>query len=177
VFAVPPCDIFDTRYKGNASLLRDGAIPLMGARDIYGEYCINSPHIIIENERTAERLEIIRKISEESERAEIEKEISDKVKAKSAKKSAAKAVQEKAEITEKETPLSPVQKKLNEAELAQFTDPVQNKIVRQLSEKGKLRADELSALLDTEIDQILSALTELEIMGNVQSAGGSYSLS
>ena len=177
VFAVPPCDIFDTRYKGNASLLRDGAIPLMGARDIYGEYCINSPHIIIENERTAERLEIIRKISEESERAEIEKEISDKVKAKSAKKSAAKAVQEKAENTEKEAPLSPVQKKLGEAELAQFTDPVQNKIVRQLSEKGKLRADELSALLDTEIDQILSALTELEIMGNVQSAGGSYSLS
>jgi DNA processing protein len=44
VFAVPPRDLFDVRYQGNAELLRDGAIPIYGIRDICMEYFENYSH-------------------------------------------------------------------------------------------------------------------------------------
>ena len=34
VYVIPPADLFDKRYNGNAMLLREGAIPLMGMRDL-----------------------------------------------------------------------------------------------------------------------------------------------
>ena len=40
VFTVPPSDLFDRRYAGNISLLRDGSTPLMGTRDILDEFGI-----------------------------------------------------------------------------------------------------------------------------------------
>lgn len=38
LFVVPPGDIFDLRYGGNVTLIRDGAIPLMSPRDIVYEF-------------------------------------------------------------------------------------------------------------------------------------------
>ncbi|MDE7294510.1 MAG: DNA-processing protein DprA [Oscillospiraceae bacterium] len=57
VFAVPPCDLFDSRYYGNAELIRQGAVPLMGARDIYNEYCLGVSHTIDENEPLQQEME------------------------------------------------------------------------------------------------------------------------
>ena len=39
-----------------------------------------------------------------------------------------------------------------------------------------MRGDELAEALETDIDDILTALTELEILGNVQSQSGNYTL-
>lgn len=38
LFVVPPGDIFDLRYGGNVTLIRDGAIPLMSPRDVVYEF-------------------------------------------------------------------------------------------------------------------------------------------
>lgn len=169
VFAVPPCDLFDSRYKGNVSLIREGAIPLMGARDIYGEYCVNTPHIIVANENTSAQLAKIKEIADKTAEAERESE---------KKKSAVpKAHQKKDEDISKSDQKAPDEKgyrSLTPEELESFTDPVQRNIISMLSEKASMRADELAAELDSDIDEILTALTELEIMGNVQSLSGNY---
>lgn len=169
VFAVPPCDLFDSRYKGNVSLIREGAIPLMGARDIYGEYCVNTPHIIVANENTSAQLAKIKEIADKTAEAERESE---------KKKSAVpKAHQKKDEDISKSDQKAPDEKgyrSLTPEELKSFTDPVQRNIISMLSEKASMRADELAAELDSDIDEILTALTELEIMGNVQSHSGNY---
>ena len=49
VFVLPPHDIFDRRYFGNVSLLRDGAVPLLGAADIACEYITNKRHNSVKN--------------------------------------------------------------------------------------------------------------------------------
>lgn len=172
VFAVPPCDLFDSRYRGNVSLIREGAIPLMGARDIYGEYCVNTSHIIVANENTSAQLAKIKEIADKAAEAERERE--------KKKPAAHKNPQKKTEnISEPEQ--KPITKKqprqVSAEELESFSDPVQRKIISKLSESSSMRADELSAELDTDIDEILTALTELEIMGNIQSQSGNYTLS
>lgn len=57
VFVVPPADLFDSRYCGNSELIRQGAVPLMGARDIYNEYCLLLSHTIDENEALRREME------------------------------------------------------------------------------------------------------------------------
>lgn len=171
VFAVPPCDLFDSRYKGNVSLIREGAIPLMGARDIYGEYCVNTSHIIVANENTASQLAKIKEIADKAVLAERE---GDKKRSAAPKKSQKKAEDiprpEQKPVPEKQP------RKLSAEELESFSDPIQKNIISQLSESSSMRADELSAALDADIDEILTALTELEIMGNIQSQSGNYRL-
>ncbi|MCI7767366.1 MAG: DNA-processing protein DprA [Oscillospiraceae bacterium] len=171
VFAVPPHDLFDDRYRGNVTLIREGAVPLMGARDIYGEYCINPPHIIVANENTAAQLERIRAITENAAESDNRKS-----KKNDATKKAAPA--KSAEPSEKD-PASEIiaPKKLSPEELEGFSDPVQKNILTELSKGAAMRADELSEALDLDIDDILTALTELEIMGTLSSQNGNYSLS
>ncbi|MGN0637551.1 MAG: DNA-processing protein DprA [Huintestinicola sp.] len=172
VFAVPPCDLFDSRYRGNVSLIREGAIPLMGARDIYGEYCINTPHIIVANENTAAHLAKIKEIADKA--AEAERESAQK------RASAVKSPRKKAEnIAPQEQKPGPEKqpRSVSTEELESFSDPVQRKIIEKLSEVSSMRADELAEELSADIDEILTALTELEIMGNIQSQSGNYSIS
>lgn len=44
LWVIPPHDIFDPRYDGNKSLIRDGAIPLLSEHDIPCEYFENYSH-------------------------------------------------------------------------------------------------------------------------------------
>ena len=44
LWVIPPHDIFDPRYDGNKSLIRDGAIPLLYEHDIPCEYFENYSH-------------------------------------------------------------------------------------------------------------------------------------
>ncbi len=48
IFCIPPHNIFDKRYSGNIGLLRDGAIPIFGIRDILYEYYENYSHKLTE---------------------------------------------------------------------------------------------------------------------------------
>lgn len=169
VFAVPPCDLFDARYKGNIRLIREGAVPLMGARDIFGEYSIDPKHIIVANERTAAQLEKIRIIAEAAAIAENE----------SSKHPSPEKPKQNSEAPAENRPVSEnIPRQLTSEELESFSDPIQKSIITKLSESSSsLRADELAQLLEEDIDNILTALTELEITGNIQSLSGNYTLS
>lgn len=167
VFAVPPCDLFDPRYKGNVRLIREGAVPLMGARDIYGEYSINPQHIIVANESTAAQLEKIRLIAEGAARAEQESD----------KHTSEKPIKKPETPAESEPVTESKPRQLTAEELESFSDPIQKNILIKLSEAtSAMRGDELAEALETDIDDILTALTELEILGNVQSQSGNYTL-
>lgn len=169
VFAVPPCDLFDARYKGNIRLIREGAVPLMGARDIFGEYSIDPKHIIVANERTAAQLEKIRIIAEAAAIAENE----------SSKHPSPEKPKQNSEVPAENRHVSEnIPRQLTLEELESFSDPIQKSIITKLSESSSsLRADELAQLLEEDIDNILTALTELEITGNIQSLSGNYTLS
>ncbi|MGN1106220.1 MAG: DNA-processing protein DprA [Huintestinicola sp.] len=171
VFAVPPCDLFDSRYRGNVSLIREGAIPLMGARDIYGEYCVNTSHIIVANENTSAQLAKIKEIADKASEEERERE-----KKKSAPKKASHKKTEVIPETEQKSVPEKQPRQISPEELESFSDPIQKEIITKLSENSSMRADELAEELDFEIDEILTALTELEIMGNIQSQSGNYTL-
>ncbi|MCL2052872.1 MAG: DNA-processing protein DprA [Oscillospiraceae bacterium] len=56
VFAVPPHNLFDLRYQGNAELLRDGALPIYGLQDILYEYYENYSHKLT-NVKQGEKIE------------------------------------------------------------------------------------------------------------------------
>lgn len=151
VFAVTPADLFDSRYRGNVDLIRKGALPLMGARDIYNEYCLNLPHTIVENDAIREQLSTLREIKEAAESSEAEK----------------KAPPEK-EAHEPE----PAKKQMPHS-----GDPLKNAIIKALWENtSALRADEIARDCDTDIGEILTALTDMEIEGIVMSENGAYTL-
>lgn len=51
VFCIPPADIFDPRYNGCASLIREGAIPVFSYYDIVSEYYSSYTHKIDMSDR------------------------------------------------------------------------------------------------------------------------------
>ena len=55
---------------GNTALIRDGAVPLMGARDIFGEYCNNLVHTIDENSPLRNKLSALKIYSDNAERSD-----------------------------------------------------------------------------------------------------------
>lgn len=76
VFCIPPANIFDKRYDGQAALLRDGATPVFGAEDILPiqDYKIFEPIIQkpIESEKQEELPEAVAETDEKSISASLE---------------------------------------------------------------------------------------------------------
>ena len=168
VFAVPPCDIFDQRYKGNTELIREGAVPLMGARDIFSEYCMNIPHTIVENERIFEKIEALNRFCDDAFEAASRQQENDK----KDKKPAKSKPEMPAEAEPEDNP-----KSLSEEEIeAAGGDDIQRKILTAIN-AAPMRADDIAREISENIDDILTALTELEIMGTVTAEGGVYRIS
>lgn len=168
VFAVPPCDIFDPRYKGNTELIREGAVPLMGARDIFSEYCMNIPHTIVENESICEKIEALNRFCDDAFEAASRQQENDK----KDKKHAKPKPEMPAETEPEDKP-----KMLSEEEIeAAGSDDIQRKILTAIN-AAPMRADDIAREISENIDDILTALTELEIMGTVTAEGGVYRIS
>ena len=168
VLAAPPCDIFDQRYKGNTELIREGAVPLMGARDIFSEYCMNIPHTIVENERIFEKIEALNRFCDDAFEAASRQQENDK----KDKKPAKSKPEMPAEAEPEDNP-----KSLSEEEIeAAGGDDIQRKILTAIN-AAPMRADDIAREISENIDDILTALTELEIMGTVTAEGGVYRIS
>ena len=168
VFAVPPSDLFDSRYMGNTALIRDGAVPLMGARDIFGEYCNNLVHTIDENSPLRNKLSALKIYSDNAERSDRETPPMPSPPPSVKKHRAAAA--EKA-VTEN-TASAVVT--LNEQQLGTAENEIQRKILSAMNGREPMRADDISAELSEDIAQVLEVLTELEIFGRVTAENGSY---
>lgn len=164
VFAVSPADLFDPRYRGNVELIRHGAVTLMGARDIYSEYCTRLSHTIDESSSLAEKLDKLKaETTALSKATEEEKE-----KPKPALKPSVKKAEKHIEKTAPEN---------KEAIIPDDANENQKSILTAISAaQHPLRADEISLECSLDIGDVLTELTELEIMGSVTAVNGTYSI-
>lgn len=148
VFAVAPHNLFDKRYGGNVSLIRDGAVCLCGVNDILYEYYENYGHKIA---NTARRFNI-----------DIPAEISGK------NEKNTKNFSEQGSIGEKDTSV----KKYNEFDPSGLGGEAA-KIYAFLKECDRpMLADDLAAEFDMDISEMLMLLTDLEIDGAVSPEAG-----
>lgn len=91
VFCLPPADIFDNAYSGNKALLRDGALPLFGAEDIFAyldmeilpvyDISEENKHIKIQNknkkeaDKPTEKIQVSAEVPKNSDYTDIQNEI------------------------------------------------------------------------------------------------------
>lgn len=170
VFVIPPSDIFDSRFSGNAELLSEGASLLLGSENIMdcfrfgspveieirngtkGGYSLKSTGIVWEGRSAV--------IKERTEITEIPVGKPKKVRKKTEK------TQQSVSETETETEIKPSEEFSDDG----LTD-IQQKIVREIG-NGKLHADEICTRLDLDSAVLMTELTELEILGKIRSLPG-----
>lgn len=153
IFVLAPHDLFDSRYGGNVSLIRDGAICLCGVRDIVYEYYENYGHKIANADA------VFKGISggESAERANSAYRKADRIDPLSEDGRG----ENSAENTEKE--------KFDVSVL----DEAEAQVYKLLEEAGKpVRADDLAVMCGMDISDMLGILTDLEIEGAVESSAG-----
>lgn len=156
IFAAAPHDLFDKRYGGNVSLIRDGAVCLCGIKDILYEYYENYGHKIAS---AAEEMLKTSETPKAPKAAEIKR-------GKKTAEDIPKA--EEREIAEKPADIQ----QSSEIDLSEFTED-EVKIYSVLKEAGKpLLADELAEICGIDVSDVLTLLTDLEIGGAVSPAAG-----
>lgn len=161
IFVAAPHDLFDRRYGGNVSLIRDGAVCLCGVKDILYAYYENYGHKI-----ASAADEILVRLPEMSADAPREKySRTDKdLKDETLKETLTKSDDVKYEKNELRFDAS-----LLSGEEAAVYDVLK-------SSKTAMRADDIAEVCGIEISDLLTILTDLEIEGAVtQRAGQKYS--
>lgn len=148
VFCLPPHDIFSYEYSGNAELIRSGAIPLLSADDVlaYLNMEISLVPDLCENKLPEKPIKNTEKFSI-AEDYIIDAEDKDiDIDNKDADNSA----------TEEETP--------------EF-EGIQNEIIKLMSD-GAVHVDVIAQKLNINPTELMTELTELEIIGAVKSLPG-----
>lgn len=155
LYCVPPADIFDPRYAGVISLLRDGAFPLMSYEDVLMSYYSRYPQYMQQSDlRDSERLVF-------SETGDGSAEISAPKPAAEPERPAPEPVQTAQPVSQKD------EKPLPEDETGRA-------IVQYLRECGDTYADDIAAALDMDLSTLLSELTLLELDGFVETLFGKH---
>ena len=165
VLVLPPPDIFSSRYSGNIQLLRDGAEPFYGAEEILELYKLGSPveeeiRDSIEAEYTGREAGIVW-----AGRTDIEADGNEELPVKKTRKRPKKAREEIPSVPEEKTAAD-----ADDTDNDELTD-IQRRIVTELRD-GSLHADEICRRLDIDSAELMTELTELEIVGAVRSLPG-----
>lgn len=163
LFAVAPHDLFDKRYGGNVSLIRDGAICLCGVMDVLYEYYENYGHKIA---NAAE--DMFARLKAEKNETYSSSEAENKPSKKSKSKKINTAVSD--------MPDDDTDTKANIDEASLTVDEA--KIYNALKNADKpMLADELSEICGMDIPDMLILLTEMETDGIIKfAAGQSYTI-
>ncbi|MBQ9898185.1 MAG: DNA-processing protein DprA [Ruminococcus sp.] len=150
IFCLPPSDIFDEAFSGNIAVLRSGAVPLYGVEDIFDYFGIASAPGSGEEVRISAFAE----------------ELNVPEKKKPPKKSAGRSARAAAEkkLTDKRE--EPAAKAVPEGLAGLQRD------IAELLAGGALHADEIAARLGTGQTELMTELTELEILGIVRQQAG-----
>ena len=188
VLVLPPPDIMSSFYGGNAGLLRDGAVPLLGVQDVLSELVqIDGMDIV---RLWTDGLDITRfsdaplpeKKEDAPEEFEIIKEKAAAVrshkkpkKTPDAKKTAELAMKEasrKKTITAAEKP----ERDVSQESLKQRFPDITDEQMRILAVIGNdtIHADTIAEKLGTGVEELMSALTDMEIEGMLVSMPGNY---
>ena len=155
LYCVPPADIFDPRYAGVISLLRDGAFPLMSYEDVLMSYYSRYPQYMQQSDlRDSERLVF-------SEPGDASADVSAPKPAAEPERPAPEPVQTAQPVPQKD------EKPLPEDETGRA-------IVQYLRECGDTYADDIAAALDMDLSTLLSELTLLELDGFVETLFGKH---
>ena len=161
IFCIPPANIFSYDYSGNTELLRSGAIPLFSANDILAYFDIEQPALPDEWAEEAakrKRKNYFGKSDKLKKSVETNNETNEKI--------SQNEKNEKNENYEKEK----VSQNKKIEDLPEF-DGVQNDIMKILS-GGAVHIDVIANELDIDLTELMTALTELEIIGAVNSLPG-----
>lgn len=152
IFAFSPGNVFDPCYEGNIRLLRDGALPVFGSKDILNEYKNNYSHRLTFSKRFTDSYSLDNR--NPFERARGKKNTETKKNNSSEAKEASSRMM------------------INLSDLSESG----RLIVKSLKNKTLL-ADEISEVTGIDIMSLTLELTELEISGVVKALpGGRYSL-
>lgn len=166
VFVLPPADIFSSRFSGNIQLLQDGAQPFYCSDDIlecfrFGDSLDAEIRESVNGRFTGREAGIVweGRAAEKADKEEVMKITPERrrTRAKTAKPA---PEPEKAEETSGN----------DLADSEELTD-IQRKIAAELKD-GRLHADELCRRLDIGSAELMTELTELEIVGAVRSLPG-----
>ena len=150
VFCLPPADIFSKAYSGNALLISEGAVPFFSAEDILS--CFGYGTELYDEVKT-DAYSIIENDAIPSEKTDVFKS-----------EAPSDEVGEKVRTLEKEEVLTEKKDEI-------LLEGVQQKIAEVLSE-GALHADILAQRLELDPSELMTELTEMEIMGAVRSLPG-----
>lgn len=151
VFVLPPANIFSSAYSGNADLLRDGAVPLLSSEDVMDFFRMESSSAGLwldafdaaENDRDFRRgSAVLYDMYDEYDHDEPE------------------------EAEEPEPDNEP------ELSLSDIPEGLQRDIIKLLADEGTLHADAIAAKLGIDSAELMTELTELEIMGAAESLPG-----
>ncbi len=154
IFAVAPHDLFDRRYGGNVSLIRDGAICLCGVKDILYEYYENYGHKIANADAVFTGIPN-GSASETYRKADM---IDPLEEAKSAE-----------DVSDSDVPDTEGSGEFDVSGLNE-----DEKTVYEMLKKAgaPVQADELAEMCGMDISEMMSLLTGLEIEGAVKSSAG-----
>lgn len=168
VFCLPPADIFSKAFAGNIELLRDGATPLYDVSDVIDLFRIGGAidmeireesdlgvssfgrRSIVKTEKTMPSLDMIKSVRKRSaKRKKAEKNENDN------------AEKEKAEEI----------KKIEDNNITESMTDIQKKIYALFS-GNKLHADFIAQKLEIDPANLMTELTELELLGAIRSLPG-----
>lgn len=151
IFCVPPHDIFDERYCGVSSLLRDGAVPVFSHIDIMYQYYENFSHKLKDIDPFAGFI------------------IKSTIPQKENSKAVAKPHEKK---LKKDIPIEKPKTEIDTEKLS----AIQAEIVNLIADKTML-ADDITEALEIDISELLGELTELEMLEIIRAHPGKrYSL-
>ncbi len=166
LFCIPPHDIFSPLYSGVASLLSDGATPVFSHRDILYEYYGEFSH----------KLRFTKDLDAFAEKSESSLLFASDIPAEATKKSRTKHRAGSSDVKNREEP-----EHTGNSEKLSLEKPSLEKLCglsglkSQIADKLKqspMAADELADLLNTDVSELLTELTEMEIEGIVESMAG-----
>jgi DNA processing protein len=166
VFVLPPADLFSGRYTGNIQLLRDGAQLLCGSEDILDSFRFGSSLDAEIRESVNSRINGREAGIVWEGRAAKKADKEDVLLMASRHKSSENDTFDKALTDEP----SLAENKETDENDEEYTD-IQRSIVAELK-NGRLHADEICRRLDMDSAELMTELTELEIMGAVRSLPG-----
>lgn len=180
VFVLPPADIFGNAFSGNIALLRDGAQPLYGTSEVIDCFSIGGT---IDAEIRSDRYSGMGNIKMSSSGYDDEDSSIDMVK-ETAKSVRRRNKAEKPEVTQNEEVNINEEKQIEEVKNeapAVIADLPLTEIQRQICQAlaaEKLHIEVLAAQLEIDSAELMTEMTELEILGLVrQLPGKSFELS
>ncbi len=169
VFCLPPADIFNGSFSGNIMFLRDGARQLFSSQDVLDCFKIGST--LDKEIRMSTYMGISRfgvdELNKKAKKAQTE----------TAENPKNNRTDKKKKTDEQQLPpdYADENKTLDELVLEKTIsalEPEQRRIVRLIADNGAMHADEISQKLEMNPAELMTAFTELEILGVIRSLPG-----